>query len=507
MNERSGKRKAWAVLAGLAVVLGVSLVVRGWSSRESSRRQIDGPLSEDESEVVSVTELVDVAAPTADSPRPLAREAVSEPPAELPGSASRATDLARLSGTLRFEGENLSPENLKLMACRLEPSGTLQDIRLEDCKGLSWQLTDLQPADWFVLATAEVDGVVYESKPRTITLTPGELRSDVELVVPLLTIEGTVLSSSGMPVPGVTVEIARFEMPHTYLPDELAWAHVANRENPFNGPDLGQQLAGIVSSLAFERDLLESGFMPAPQVHGKATTDWVGGFRMRVPRSGRYQFSVARSDGVQLMVRSHKATVRHSEPNVSLEIRAALPATVTGYAAVEDGTPPSRIDCFLRRGDARTSIETNSEGRYLFEDVWPGTYLFYARVGGDAGQRYCATTKLVVEEGATVTHDPFLRPSLSISGHAILEFADSATPSGVQLTAIGIENRHLTRDTRIRDDGSFTIKGLYPGTYRIQVHGYELPAPLHFTVDGNREPNALEIRCLTPFSQIEGHER
>lgn len=163
---------------------------------------------------------------------------------------------------------------------------------------------------------------------------------------------------------------------------------------------------------------------------------------------------------------SGEVTVEAPIARADIELR--LGGRVEGRVVRSDGHAAG-IDVFLRRlGSGSTSNhDTDENGRFEYEKLEPGKYLFYARHGGSAGQDYCLHLELDVREGQTVFIDDILTASSSLTG--VVQDTTGMPLKGVTVTASGSNNDNLTRRGKTDEFGVFTIVGMYACRYDLSV--------------------------------------
>lgn len=154
------------------------------------------------------------------------------------------------------------------------------------------------------------------------------------------------------------------------------------------------------------------------------------------------------------------------EARLALERAAALVGRlVRGDGHLDD------LSVFLRpaEGGNTATGSTDAEGRFRFSARKPGRYIFYARSGGNSGQEYCTTAEIDLVAGSVYSLDDVLTGSSSLTG--VVVGADGQPVTGANVTAYGANNRSLKR-TGVTDEwGSFTIRGMYPVEYILEVSG------------------------------------
>lgn len=206
-------------------------------------------------------------------------------------------------------------------------------------------------------------------------------------------------------------------------------------------------------------------------------TDAAGVFRIPLPGPGDVELMAPGSEQPEAAVsylRAQRAlSVSVDEPTVTVTLELQPAAILTGRLTRSDGSTDG-IEVFLRAlsGGGTRNESTDGEGRYRFDGLPPGEYLFYARSGGERGQDLCTHDRILFEDGGTYVHDDVLTASSSVEGRLVDEAGEPL--EGLQVIARGKDNHSLSRNAETGPDGRFRITGMYPCDHVLSVPGHEL---------------------------------
>ncbi|MGC4122115.1 MAG: carboxypeptidase-like regulatory domain-containing protein [Myxococcales bacterium] len=204
-----------------------------------------------------------------------------------------------------------------------------------------------------------------------------------------------------------------------------------------------------------------------------------GAFRVEGLGAGAYVLTAAK-EGF-----GHKPQTVHA-PDEKVELQLLTAGAVKGEVVDERGAPVTGTSVELsaprdRRGEGaagrggRQSVRADATGKFRFANLAEGPWLLEATPQGDplgAATAY-ATARVEVLPGAEAEVRLVLAPTLSIAGTTV-DAAGRPVPEarvtlmkegGGEIT--GTLRRPSFRSTTSAADGTFTVKGLGPGTWRL----------------------------------------
>ncbi len=243
---------------------------------------------------------------------------------------------------------------------------------------------------------------------------------------------GVVVDPSGMPVPG-------------------AWVRLAHPGRDWGGPEA---TAGGDGSFRFA---------------GVGEGDWAvfAGKRGYAPSNGEVKFTI---EGQPV-----------SGLRVSLPPGGAIVGRITGVEP--DRMAQVSVRGFGSRGEGFATGTPDREGAYRLDDLGPGRWVVTASIEA-SGER--ASGEAVLEAGAGEARlDLAFGQGLTLSGRAV--HADAPVQDAV-LFVQGEDVNH-SGSGRTDRDGRFTVKGLEPGTYRVNLRQWDtgLSYSENVEVKGDRE--------------------
>jgi len=247
-------------------------------------------------------------------------------------------------------------------------------------------------------------------------------------------------------------------------------------------------------------------------------SDGVGKFSMEL-RAGRYRLRVA-ADGYAPAEFWVDLTT-HLQRNFLLERAGSIAGRVS--AGGEEGregegsggespvagatvelliTGPYRIRAGAGdpRGPALVAEQASGEdGRFRFTGVSAGNYIIVAREGNRVGQR---TEVVTVEPGSDVDGaDVHLGAGVRVRGAVVTEHGAPVAGARVNSVALGF-NPHVVRSSDSDAEGAFTLEGLMPGAYRLDVRASGRGSAMkELNVEGDTD--GVELR-LPADTRIEG---
>lgn len=217
------------------------------------------------------------------------------------------------------------------------------------------------------------------------------------------------------------------------------------------------------------------------------TTDASGRYRLALPGPGHYGLRV---NGVEVEVLAKNGEIEVSEidPFAVHDFEVVRAASLSGRVSIYSGESPAGVYCFLKLSSTDTE-GVDEEGNFRFDRLWPGTYHFYARGGGDSGQDFSYHCMVEIVEGGNHNINPILEPSFEVKGQLTGATGEYAN---MRVIASGKTNSSLTREAEVMIDGSFTIRGLYASEYELTVRNRKLTEEVVFFVDVENPTAFLE---------------
>ena len=137
---------------------------------------------------------------------------------------------------------------------------------------------------------------------------------------------------------------------------------------------------------------------------------------------------------------------------------------VKGNVIFADAQVHGGIQLILRNSSYMKESTTENGGNYIFESVQPGTYQLLIQADGYVERTFA---NIVVQQSEIVEIEPVVldRILMPLSGKVILEGGQPAV--GVLVNAVNLDNAELTYSTMTGDDGTYEIREMAVGTYRL----------------------------------------
>ncbi|HTG86769.1 MAG TPA: Ig-like domain-containing protein, partial [Pyrinomonadaceae bacterium] len=251
---------------------------------------------------------------------------------------------------------------------------------------------------------------------------------------------------------------------------------------------------------------------PLPNVFvsssGRAVqTDSFGNYKLQSLPAGTRGISAF--DPVTQRLGSASAQVNVDQTTSGINIVILRPSTLQGtvYLIKEGTTTPVPAAGVEVSADGFTIVQTNAQGQYTISNVQSGDLLM--RFVHPKG--YAVNSPIKLLPGETLTRDATLRPGTI---HGKVFQPDGVTPVIAQLT-IRVPRPEPTRgfgwgmistepplSTQSAADGTYSLTGVNPGTYRITTSNVFFPTPV--SAGGTLPPGGNEETNLTLVSTLAG---
>ena len=144
---------------------------------------------------------------------------------------------------------------------------------------------------------------------------------------------------------------------------------------------------------------------------------------------------------------------------------------VKGNVTFADAQVHGGIRLILRNSSYTKETVTENGGNFIFESVQPGTYELLVHADGYVERTF---SNIVVLQSEVVEIEPIVldRVLMPLSGKVTLD--DGQPASGVLVSAVNLDNGNMTYSTMTGDDGTYEIKEMAVGTYRLtfSLDGY-----------------------------------
>ncbi|HKU73806.1 MAG TPA: LamG-like jellyroll fold domain-containing protein [Pyrinomonadaceae bacterium] len=220
--------------------------------------------------------------------------------------------------------------------------------------------------------------------------------------------------------------------------------------------------------------------------------------------------SITAFDAPTQRVGSANAQVNIGQTTSGIDIVILRPSTLEGtvYLVKEGTTTPVPASGVKVSIDGFTIVNTNSQGRYTIANAPPGDYTL--RVVDEA-RGYAVNSQVKLLPGETLTRDATFRPGTI---HGKVFQPDGVTPTIAQLSirvprpepargfGWGMLSTEPPRSTQSAADGSYSLSGVNPGTFRISTSNVFFPTPV--SVGGTLPPSGNEEVNLSLVSTLAG---
>jgi hypothetical protein len=185
-------------------------------------------------------------------------------------------------------------------------------------------------------------------------------------------------------------------------------------------------------------------------------------------------------------------------------------ATGRSVAAAISLFPPAE-DPTLTRYSAQSSATGPYHGEFTIDNVVPGTYILMARSGPE-GQQMTAIQRIVLRPELSPPIDLRgyslrLSPALSIHGQLFLGSASTPDLRGVNVSLVSTEPALPSpRSVKVQPDGSFTLNGVSPGSYLLELSNlpedFYLKAARFGQDDILEKPLTLDQDAASPLQML-----
>jgi protocatechuate 3,4-dioxygenase beta subunit len=242
---------------------------------------------------------------------------------------------------------------------------------------------------------------------------------------------------------------------------------------------------------------------------GSVNTDFDGYYTLQGLRAGT--LTITASDPVTKMGGGTTATVRLGEVTAGANITILRPAFVEGrvFKVAEGETTPKPLAGAKVTPDGFTIVETDSQGNYRLENVPTGHPITLRFV--DEEKALAVNMSVVLSPGETLTRDATLR-SGNIRGRITQPDGVTGVIADVAIFAqrptleLGFDYGLLSSDppslTRSAADGSYSVSGLNPGTFRVTTSNVFFPTPV--SGGGSLAPGGTAVCDLSLVSTLAG---
>lgn len=237
-------------------------------------------------------------------------------------------------------------------------------------------------------------------------------------------------------------------------------------------------------------------------------TDSFGNYELKSLPAGNLNISAF--EPVSQRVGAAQALVQVGQTTSGINIVILRPSTLQGtvYLIKEGTSTPAPAAGISVSVDGFKSFNTNAQGQYTIPNIQPGD--FTLRIVDEA-KGYAVNTPIKLLPGEILTRDATFRPGTI---HGKVFQPDGVTPTIAQLS-IYVPHADLTRgfswgllstepplSTQSAVDGTYSLSGLNPGTYRITTSNVFFPTRV--SVGGTLPPGGNEEANLTLVSTLAG---
>jgi hypothetical protein len=296
---------------------------------------------------------------------------------------------------------------------------------------------NLAPGTYMLIASHPA----FDTRPLDVNVAAGQTSSKELVLTPLARVGGVVLNEERKPVAAATVATQdvrdSFEMMIVRGPGGAA-------SNGYSGPD-GRFSFRIRSDSDLKLRATKKGYPPA-------TSDTL----RLAPGERRSNFVLTIPSGVEV---TGKVTDRDGNPLSGVAV-AAQP-TPTG----QRGMVQRIIMNGLPQGNDDDSVRSASDGTFAIR-VTEGTYDFAFRREGFSTKSVRAKS---ISIGGINSVETALDPSVEISGRVVRA---GTGVEGVNVSSFGFDGGD-SADAMTGPDGSFTLRGLSPGSARLMLRKEE----------------------------------
>ena len=166
---------------------------------------------------------------------------------------------------------------------------------------------------------------------------------------------------------------------------------------------------------------------------------------------------------------------------VSFGVRTTIPETITlkpvagilkGNVSLADSQVHDGIQLVLRNSSYTKETVTEAGGNFIFEAVQPGTYELGIDAEGYVGRSF---SNIVVGQSEVVEIEPVVLDRLLMPLTGKVTLADGQPAADVLVTAVSIDDEDLSYSTMTEADGSYEIRQMAVGTYKVtfSLDGYK----------------------------------
>jgi hypothetical protein len=219
---------------------------------------------------------------------------------------------------------------------------------------------------------------------------------------------------------------------------------------------------------------------------GEAVTAGDGTFAIQPASEGTYLMKVFPPDGANLLSVWHAASAVGSQDagdavaievagNVSgVETQVPDGLRISGTVRNPEGDPVAGVSVQAQGSTSGSSVPSAADGSYHVVGLTPGSYTLrvYAPDGSDFPSGIVVEGAVVADDGNAdgtpyelVDADLADQPIALFRGRSISGHIANASGKPVEVSAVDASSRPLFA---VAGDGTFTVRGLYPGAYHLQ---------------------------------------